>query len=105
MSVEKIPDNKVRLYFLNQMLWIILFSFVQLLPYSGKLSREKTFANFKVLQLFMKVFSAKLGGMASFGSDTSEQSVKVFSAKVFSAKIFFRENLISAKSHHVVMLP
>ena len=75
-----------------------MFSFVQLLPYSGKLPREKTFANFKVLPLFVKVFSAKLGGMASFGSDTSEQSVKVFSAKILFppnlAKVFSLESLL-----------
>ena len=35
--------------------------------YSEKLSREKTFINFVVLWLFTKVFSAKFGGMASFG--------------------------------------
>ena len=35
------------------------------LPYSGKLSREKTFANFTVLWLFAKVFFAKFGGVAS----------------------------------------
>ena len=44
--------------------------------------------NFEVLQLFTKVFSTKLGGVASFGSDTSEQS----------AKSFLCENFISAKS-------
>ena len=33
--------------------------------YSGKLSREKTFANFAILCLFAKVFSVKYGGMAS----------------------------------------
>ena len=32
-----------------------------ILPYSGKLSREKTFVNFTVLWLFAKVFSGKLG--------------------------------------------
>ena len=37
---------------------------------SGKLSREKTFVNFEVLWLFVKVFSAKFGGMV-------EQSAKV----------------------------
>ena len=36
------------------------------IPYSGKLSREKTVANLAVLWLFVKVFSAKFGGMASF---------------------------------------
>ena len=40
-------------------------------PHSGKLLREKTFANFEVLQLFAKVFTVKFGGVASFGS-TSE---------------------------------
>ena len=30
-------------------------------PYSGKLSREKTFANFTVLWLYTKVFSVKFG--------------------------------------------
>ena len=30
-------------------------------PYSGKLSRKKTFANFAVLWLFAKVFSVKFG--------------------------------------------
>ena len=29
------------------------------IPYSGKLSKEKTFANFKVLGPFAKVFSLK----------------------------------------------
>ena len=36
-------------------------------PYSGKLSKEKNFANFAVLWLFAKVFSTKFRGMASFG--------------------------------------
>ena len=38
------------------------------MPYSKKLSREKTFANFVVLWLFMKVVSAKFWGVASFGA-------------------------------------
>ena len=38
------------------------------IPYSGKLSREKTFANFVVLWLFAKVFSVKFGGVVSFGT-------------------------------------
>ena len=38
-----------------------------LVLYSGKLSREKTFANFAALWLFVKVFSAKFGGVVSFG--------------------------------------
>ena len=51
-----------------------------LIPCSGKLSREKTYANFEVLWLFVIVFGTKFGGVASFGG-TSKQSVKVFSAK------------------------
>ena len=39
--------------------------------------REKTFANFKVLWLFMKVFSVKFRHVASFDG-TSKQSMKVF---------------------------
>ena len=37
-----------------------------MIPYSGNLSREKTFANFAVLWLL--VFSVKFGGMASVGA-------------------------------------
>ena len=36
------------------------------LPYSGKLSREKTFTNFADLMPFVKVFSTKIG-VAHFG--------------------------------------
>ena len=42
----------------------------QVIPYSGKLSREKTFMNFEVLWLFVKVFSAKFGGVTSFGGNS-----------------------------------
>ena len=35
--------------------------------YSGKLSSEKTFANFAVLWLFVKVFASKFWAMVSFG--------------------------------------
>ena len=49
--------------------------------YSGKLSSEKTFANFEVLWVFAKIFYAKFGGVMSFGG-TSKQSVNVFSTKI-----------------------
>lgn len=49
--------------------------------YSRKPSREKPFAKFEALWLFLKVFFATFGGMASFGG-TSKQSVKVFSVKI-----------------------
>ena len=67
-----------------------------MIPYSRKLSREKTFADFAVLWLFAKVFSVKFGGVASFGAAKASnpqkfspqklyfhQSVKVFSLKSF----------------------
>ena len=38
------------------------------IPYSGKLLREKNFVNFTALWLFTKVFSAKFGGLVSFGA-------------------------------------
>ena len=53
------------------------------MSYSGKLLREKTFANFAVLWLFAKVFSAKIGGVAP---------LVLQSAQVFSAKIVFFTN-------------
>ena len=34
---------------------------IPIVPYSGKLSREKTFTNFMVLWLYTKLFSAKFG--------------------------------------------
>ena len=37
-------------------------------PYSGKLSWEKTFANFAVLLLFAKVFFATFEGVVFFGA-------------------------------------
>ena len=64
----------------------------QILPYSGKLSREKTFVNFAVFWLSAKVFSTKLGGMVSFGT------AKVSNPRKFSlyfhqfAKVFSRES-------------
>ena len=39
---------------------------IMVISYSGKLLREKTFANFAVLWLVAKVFSAKFGGVVSF---------------------------------------
>ena len=47
-----------------------LISYIRLflVPYSGKLSREKIFANFAVLWLFVTVFSTKFGGVASFST-------------------------------------
>ena len=43
-------------------------TYAQSTVYTGKLSREKTFANFAVLWLFTKVCSAKFGSVASFSA-------------------------------------
>ena len=45
--------------------WLLPLKSGLRLPYSRKLSREKTFADFTVLWLFAKVFSAKFGDVAS----------------------------------------
>ena len=52
------------------------------IPYSGKLSREKTFANFMVLWLFAKFFSTKSGGVASFGMAQASNPRKFSPSKV-----------------------
>ena len=48
------------------------------LPYSRKLSREKTFVNFTVLWLFAKVFSTKFGDVATFGAAQVSNPHKFF---------------------------
>ena len=52
--------------------------------YSGKLSRQKNFANFAVLWLFMRVFSTKFGGggRGILRHGKSEQFAKVSSGKI-----------------------
>ena len=66
-----------------------------LIPYSGKLSKEKT--NLEVLGLLAKVF----GGVAFVGG-TSEQSAKVFSAKILFLPIC--ESLLPQKFSATLML-
>ena len=52
------------------------------IPYTGKLSREKTLTNFVVLEPPTKVFSTKFGhAIATYMYDRFQHSVKVFSAK------------------------
>ena len=54
--------------------------------YSGKLSRKKIFENFTILWLFAKVFSAKFGGVVSFGA--AQRAIREsFSAKIISSPI------------------
>ena len=55
------------------------------IPYSRKLLREKTFANFVVLWLYVKVFSMKFGGVASFV--TAKIIFFTNSRKFFSSKV------------------
>ena len=52
-------------------------------PYSGKLSREKTFTNFTVLWLFAKVIPVKFGGMASFGTAKASNPRKFSPQKLY----------------------
>ena len=69
--------------------------------YSGKLLREKTFANFAVLWLFAKFFSAKFGDVVFFGAAQASNPQKVFSAKI----VFFtnlRKFSPSKVFHYVV---
>ena len=66
---------------------------VRKILYSGKLLREKTFANSVVLWLFTKVFFAKFGGVASLAVAKESNPRKFFRifnqfAKVFSLKSF-----------------
>ena len=57
--------------------------------YSGKLSRQKNFANFAVLWLFMRVFSTKFGGggVASLGM-AKASNLQKFSLR----KLYFLTN-------------
>ena len=52
----------------------LLYIAVRYIRYSGKLSREKTFANFMVLWVSVKVFSAKFGVV---WHSKNEQSTKI----------------------------
>ena len=59
--------------------YTIALNQVEKLPYSGKLLREKTFANSVVLWLYAKVFSVKFGGVAaSFGVAKASNPQKFF---------------------------
>ena len=71
----------------------------QLIPYSVKLSREKTSTNFKVLWLF-----AKFEGMAYFGS-TSKQSAKVFFAKILLSTNSWKSSSAKVSHYTVGSLP
>ena len=53
------------------------------LPYSGKLSREKTFTNFAVLWLLAKVFFVNFWGMVSFGMAKVSNPRKFFLRKSY----------------------
>ena len=72
-----------------------------MVPYSEKLLRDKTFVNFEVLWLFTKVFSAKFGGVASFGG-SSEQSAKVFSTNFFLFSLIHTSFFPAEVYHHTV---
>ena len=56
-------------------------------PYSGKLSREKTFMHFTFVAI-RESFHHEIWGHGILWLDKSKQSVKVFLAKVFSLESF-----------------
>ena len=68
-----------------------------IIPYSGKLLREKTFANFEVREPSAKVFSTKFWGMPHPLMFGFKQSVKVFSVK-FSLPIYGFAKVFSLES-------
>ena len=60
-----------------------------LIPYSGRLSSEKTFVNFTVLWLYAKVFSVKFGHGVLWHCKSKQSAKIVFSPiHVFSLKSF-----------------
>ena len=72
------------------------------IPYSGKLLREKNFCG---LWLFAKVFSAKFGGVASFGTAKASNLRKFSPSKVShytvvylgeSSPLVFLQNAVSS---------
>ena len=65
------------------------------LPYSGKLTREETFANFTVLWLFAKVFSVKFGSVVSFGAAKASYLRKFSQQKLYFSLI--RESFLPRK--------
>ena len=69
--------------------------------YSGKLSREKTFANFAVLWLFMKVFPTKFGGVAPLVL----QKQAIHESFVRENRIFYQFAFSPSKvSHYTVIV-
>ena len=80
-----------------RVMWHIMsYKYHQHLPYSGKPSREKTFANFEVSGLSVKVFSMKIDGhthsllVASNNPRKFSPQISYFHqfAKVFSLESF-----------------
>ena len=62
------------------------------LSYSGKLSREKTFANFVIMWLYVKVFSMKFGGVGFFCTAKASNPQKFLSENCIFykfVKVFF----------------
>ena len=69
-SLLRGPRDTAAIYLANFVMYIehSLPGSLKELTTSGKLSREKTFANFAVLWLFAKVFSAKFWGPGVLGA-------------------------------------
>ena len=74
-------------------------------PYSGKLSREKTFMDFAFLWLFAKVFSVKFGGVASFGTAQASDQRRFSLRKLYFSpihKVFSLESFLLYGIQHTV---
>ena len=69
------------------------------LPYSGKLSREKTFMNFAVLWLYTKVFSAKFGAWHPL----ARQKRAIHESFLCEIVFFTRKFSPSKVSHYTVL--
>ena len=69
------------------------------LPYSGKLSGEKTFMNFAVLWLYTKVFSAKFGAWHPL----AQQKRAIHESFLCEIVFFTRKFSPSKVSHYTVL--
>ena len=84
--------------------WLKNSSLVHTILYSGKLSREKIFANFAVLWLLAKLFSLKFGSVVSF-STAKARNLRVFSTKIVLAICEFSPQNLHFSPIHESFLP
>ena len=66
--------------------WVHVYGHI--IPYSRKLSSEKTFVNFVALWVFAQVFCVKFGSMAAFGAAKVSNQWKFSQWKSYFSPIF-----------------